>query len=71
MAFVVQRIVDDYYYNGFRHNSWSKSVVCALAFDSKAEAQDEMTDRGWRGVRYLVLPRVRRSPEAYAKLRPS
>lgn len=71
MSWVVQRVVDGRYFNGFRRDSWSKSIVSALAFDSKAEAAAEMAARGWQGVTYLPLPKVRRSPVEFAKLRPS
>ncbi len=71
MSWVAQRVVDGQFYNGFRRASWSKSISAALAFHSKAEAVYEITDRGWQGVVYLPLPKVRRSPREFAKLRPS
>ncbi len=58
-GFVIQRVVDGFYYNGFRTRPWSASVVAAIAYATKAEAQDEMAARGWKGVVYLPLPRVR------------
>ncbi len=70
-AWVCQRIVDGQYFNGFRKRSWSKHVSSAIAFDSKEEAQAEMAGQGWQGVRYLLLPKVRRSPTEFAKDRPS
>ncbi len=71
MSWVVQRVADGRYFNGFKRDAWSKSIVCALAFDSKDEARDAITERGWQGVVYLPLPKVRRSPAEFAKLRPS
>ncbi len=61
-GFVIQRVVDGWYFNGFRRDPWSKSVVAAIAYATKEEAQDEMDARGWKGVVYLPLPRVRQKP---------
>ncbi len=71
MSWVVQRVVDGHYFNGFKRNSWSRSIVSAIAFDSKSEAIAEIDAWGWQGVVYLPLPKVRRSPAEFAKLRPS
>ncbi len=58
VTWVIQRVIDDWYWNGFKRDPWSKSVVSALAYPSKCAAMLAMEDRGWRGVRYLLLPRV-------------
>ncbi len=60
MNWVVQRVVDGHFFNGFRSRSWSPSIVSAIAFGTKAEASAEMLERGWQGVVYLALPEVRR-----------
>ncbi len=60
-SWVIQRSCDDQYYNGFKRDPWSKSIVCALAFASKQEAKDEMAAKGWQSVVYLLLPEARRT----------
>ncbi len=57
-TWVVQRIVDGWFFNGFRTESWSKYVVAARAYASKEAAVEDMADRGWRGVVYSALPEV-------------
>lgn len=70
-GWVVQRIVDGFFYNGFKTSSWSKHVSAAVAFASKDEATSELEDRGWRvgAVIFLLLPKTRRSPLEFARLR--
>ena len=58
-SWIVQRVVYGDYYNGFRKNPWSESVVCALAFETKEDAKAEMVATGWNNVRFLPLPSTR------------
>ncbi len=63
MTWVVQRQADGWYFNGFRSRSWSKCIVSARAYATKADAMEAIGDRGWRGVVYLILPEVPSPPE--------